>query len=51
MTKELDPNTVAGLLTADEAVEAKEAVKLLRDRDRTRLDAARDAFERPGPNG
>jgi hypothetical protein len=51
MTRGPNPGDVAGLLTADEAAEAKEAVDQLRERDRSRLDAARDAFESEDGNG
>ena len=40
---------VAGLLSEDEAEEAKGAVERLRGRDCDRLDAARDAFESEEP--
>ncbi|MEZ3163803.1 hypothetical protein ABNG03_03945 [Halorubrum sp. RMP-47] len=45
MTRGPHPGDVAGLLTAGEAEEAKEAVENLRGRDRDRLDAAGNAFE------
>ncbi len=45
LTRGPDPTAVAGLLTEGEAEEAKEAVDALHERDRTRLDAAREAFE------
>jgi len=45
MTRGPHPSDVAGLLTEDEAEEAKEAVDRLRGRDRDRLNAARRAFE------
>ena len=45
MSADTDPSDVAGLLTGEEAEDAKEAVDRLRRRDRDRLDAARDAFE------
>lgn len=45
MTRGPHPTDVAGLLTEDEAEEAKEAVDRLRGRDRDRLDAAHNAFE------
>lgn len=45
MTRGPHPDDVAGLLTEEEAEEAKDAVEDLRSRDRTRLDAARAAFE------
>jgi hypothetical protein len=45
MTRGPHPNDVAGILTEDEAEEAKEAVDRLRGRDRDRLDAASSAFE------
>ena len=44
MTRGPNPEDVAGLLTGDEAEEAKEAVEDLRNRDRSRFDAAREAF-------
>jgi predicted CopG family antitoxin len=44
MTRGPNPADVAGLLTKDEAEDAKEAIKDLRDRDRSRFDAAREAF-------
>ena len=40
------PGDVAGLLSTEEAEEAKAAVEGLRGRDRDRLDAAKDAFDR-----
>ena len=43
------PGDVAGLLSEDEAEEAKAAVERLHGRDRDRLDAARDAFEGEEP--
>ena len=45
MTRGPHPSDVAGLLSEDEAMEAKAAVERLRGRDRDRLDAARNAFE------
>lgn len=45
MTRGPRPEDVAGLLTEDEAEDAKEAVKNLRAKDRSRFDSARDAFE------
>jgi predicted CopG family antitoxin len=39
-----NPEDVAGLLTSEEAEEAKETVEDLRDRDRSRFEAAREAF-------
>lgn len=45
MTRGPHPNDVAGLLTEEEAADAKEAVTNLRGRDTGRLDDARDAFE------
>ncbi|MFB6082726.1 MAG: hypothetical protein ABEJ94_00595 [Halorientalis sp.] len=45
MTRGPNPEDVAGLLSEDEAEEAKEAVSDLRSRDRGRFDAASDAFE------
>lgn len=44
MTRDPNPEDVAGLLTRDEADDAKEAVRDLRSRDRRRFDAARNAF-------
>lgn len=44
MNADTDPSDVAGLLTEEEAEDAKEAVDRLRRRDRDRLDAARNAF-------
>ncbi|WP_435063706.1 hypothetical protein [Halobaculum sp. EA56] len=48
MTRGPHPSDVAGLLTEDEAEEAKDAVSRLRGGDRDRLDAARDTFENGG---
>lgn len=48
MTRGPHPSDVAGLLSEEEAEDAGEAVDRLRGRDRDRLDAARDAFERDG---
>lgn len=48
MSADTDPTDVAGLLTEEEAEDAKEAVDSLRERDRDRLDAARNAFENGG---
>jgi len=45
MTRGPNPSDVAGLLSETEADEAKAAIEGLRGRDRTRLDAARDAFD------
>jgi len=45
MTRGPNPGDVAGLLTAEEADAAKEAVEALRGRDGDRFAAARDAFE------
>ncbi|MFB6191998.1 MAG: hypothetical protein ABEI11_01615 [Haloarculaceae archaeon] len=45
MTRGPHPSDVAGLLTAGEAEDAKQAVNRLRGRDRDRLDAASSAFE------
>ncbi|CCQ33854.1 hypothetical protein HLRTI_003432 [Halorhabdus tiamatea SARL4B] len=45
MTRGPHPSDVAGLLTEDEAEDAKAAVDRLRGRDRGRLEAARSAFE------
>lgn len=44
MTRGPDPSDVAGLLTPEQADEAKEAVGELRGRDSDRLAAAREAF-------
>jgi hypothetical protein len=43
-----NPEDVAGLLTEDEVEEAKGAVKDLRNRDGSRFEAAREAFEDEG---
>jgi hypothetical protein len=43
MTRGPHPSDVAGLLTENEAEDAKEAVNRLRKGDQDRLDAARDA--------
>ncbi|GAA1337766.1 hypothetical protein GCM10009647_080400 [Streptomyces sanglieri] len=48
MTRGPHPSDVAGLLTEEEAEDAKEAVNHLRGRDRDRLDDARCAFESEG---
>jgi predicted CopG family antitoxin len=40
-----NPEDVAGLLTSEEAEEAKETVEDLRDRDGSRFEAARETFE------
>ncbi|AXG09750.1 hypothetical protein [Haloplanus rubicundus] len=48
MTRGPHPGDVAGLLTEEEAADAKEAVNRLRGRDRDRLDTARSAFESEG---
>ena len=45
MTRGPHPGDVAGLLSAEEAEDVKEAVDRLRGRDRDRLHAARSAFE------
>lgn len=45
LTRGPNPSDVAGLLTDTEAETAKTAVADLRDRDRTRRDAARSAFD------
>lgn len=45
MTRGPHPDDVAGLLTENEAEDAREAVERLRGRDRDRLDAARSTFE------
>lgn len=46
MTRGPHPDDVAGLLSEEEAADAKEAIDRLRGRDRDRLDTARSAFER-----
>lgn len=51
MTRGPQPDDVAGLLTEDEAEEAKQAVRSLRKSDRHRFDAARDAFESDQSDG
>mgnify|MGYP002763321894 FL=1 len=48
MTRGPDPSDVAGLLSETEAEEAKAAVQRLRDGDRDRFDAAREAFDGDG---
>ena len=48
MTRGPHPSDVAGLLSAEEAETAKEAVNRLRGRDRDGLDAARSAFDNDG---
>jgi len=48
MTRVPHPNDVAGLLSEEEAEDAKAAANRLRERDRDRLNAARSAFERDG---
>lgn len=48
MTRGPDPGDVAGLLTDEEAEEAKAAVDELRRRDSDRLRRARDAFADDG---
>lgn len=48
MTRGPHPNDVVGLLSEDEADDAKEAVDRLRGGDRDRLDAAHSAFDREG---
>lgn len=45
MTRGPDPGDVAGLLSDEEAEEAKAAVEDLRSRDDGRLREARDAFD------
>jgi hypothetical protein len=45
MTRGPHPDDVAGLLSEDEATEAKEAVTELRSRDSSRFEAARNAFD------
>lgn len=45
MTRGPHPDDVAGLLSEADAEEAKAAVDRLRERDRDRFDAAREAFE------
>ncbi len=49
MTRGPNPQDVAGLLTEDEAEDAKKAVDRLRGQDRDRLDTAREAFEDRAP--
>jgi len=46
MTRGPHPGDVAGLLSEDEAAEAKAAVDRLRGGDRERLEVARNAFYR-----
>ena len=46
MTRGPHPSDVAGLLTEEEAKDAKQAVEDLRGGDRNRFDAASSAFER-----
>jgi hypothetical protein len=46
MTRGPNPDDVAGLLSSQEAEKATAAAERLRGRDRDRLDAARDAFDR-----
>jgi hypothetical protein len=48
MTRGPHPGDVAGLLTKEEAEDAKEAVNRLRGRDRGRLETARGAFKTEG---
>lgn len=48
MTRGPHPSDVAGLLSEEEADEAKAAVDRLRRGDRDRLAAARNAFDRDG---
>ena len=48
MTRGPDPGDVAGLLTDEQAEEAKAAVDELRSRDSDRLRRARDAFAEDG---
>jgi hypothetical protein len=45
MTRGPHPDDVAGLLTEEEAADARAAVDRLRGRDRDRLDAARNAVD------
>jgi hypothetical protein len=45
MTRGPDPSDVAGLLSGEEAEEAKAAVEDLRGRDDSRLRRAKDAFD------
>jgi predicted CopG family antitoxin len=45
MTRGPRPEDVAGLLSKEEADDAKKAIERLRGRDRSRLDTARSAFE------
>ena len=49
MTRGPHPSDVAGLLTEEEAEDAKDAVGRLRGGDRDRLGAAHSAFESGGP--
>lgn len=51
MTRGPNPGDVAGLLSAEEAEQAKAAVERLRGRGQDRLDAARDAFEGEDADG
>lgn len=46
MTRSPHPGDVAGLLSGEEAEDAKEAVERLCRRDRDRFDAARTTFDR-----
>lgn len=48
MTRGPHPSDVAGLLSEDDADDAKVAVDRLRGGDRDRLEAARSAFDRDG---
>lgn len=48
MTRGPHPSDVAGLLTEEEAEDAKEAANRLRGRDRDRLTDAHSAFESKG---
>lgn len=50
MTRGPHPSDVAGLLTEEEAGDAKDAVRGLRGRDRNRLDAAHDAVRTDDDN-
>ena len=45
MTRGPHPDDVAGLLSPEEATEARNAVSELRGRDRDRLETARESFE------
>lgn len=49
MTRGPHPSDVAGLLSEDEAEDAKAAIENLRGRDHNRLNAAREVFESEEP--